>query len=96
MKTETMDKRLLTPDEAINLLNDGDEIHTFRNPAGALIGCDHKRENIIERIKANPDKLEIGGEMCRNMKHGLIIHDDGVLFVETNEDKLNLFDPVKN
>jgi len=91
-----MEKRLITPDEAIGLLNDGEEIHTFVNPrAGMMIGTDHSRESLIKRIKENPDKLEIGGEACRRMNHGLILKDDGNLFIETNEEKLNAFDPPK-
>lgn len=89
-----MDKRLITPDEAINLLNEDEHIHTFRNPNGMLLGADWNRVGLIERIRANPDKLEIGGDMCRGMKHGLILHDDGILFIETNEEKLNAFDPI--
>lgn len=90
-----MDRKFITPEEAINLLNDGEQVHTFRNPNGILLGCDVDRESIIERLKSNPDKIEIGGETCRSMKHALILEDNGFLFIETNEEKLNLFDPVE-
>lgn len=91
-----MEKRFLTPKEAISLLNDGEYIHTFRNPNGMLIGADHNRLALIEKIKANPDKLEIGGEACRKMNHGLILNVDGYLFIETNEEKINELDPVES
>lgn len=90
-----MDKRFITPKEAISLLNEDEQIHTFRNPNGMLLGCDHSRESIIERLEANPDKIEIGGDTCRRMKHGIILDDDGYLFIETNEEKLNAFDPLE-
>ena len=87
-------RKFITPEEAIGLLNDGDQIHTIRNTGGVLFGADYNREKLIERINANPDKLEIGGETCRSMKHGLILNDGGFLFIETSEEKLNAFDPV--
>ena len=91
-----MEKRFITPEEAINLLNNDEQIHTFRNPNSMLIGADHDRESIIERLEANPDKIQIGGEQCRRMKHGLILEDGGYLFIETNEEKLNAFDPLED
>lgn len=92
---KTMDKRMITPNEAIAILNDDERIHTFRNSAGMLIGADHDRDKLIDRIKNNPDSLEIAGDMARGMKHGLLMVDDvGNLFIETNEIKLNAFDPL--
>jgi hypothetical protein len=38
-----MSKRIITIDEAINLLKSGECVHTFRNPTGILIGTDWKR-----------------------------------------------------
>lgn len=89
-----MERKFITPEEAINLLNDTEEIHTFRNPNGMLIGCDISKNSIIEILKSNPGKIEIGGETCRIMNHALIVEDGGFLFIETNEEKLNLFDPL--
>jgi hypothetical protein len=81
--------------KAIDLLNDGEEIHTFRNPNGILIGCDIERETIIEYLNSNHDKIEIGGETCRNLNHSIVLKDKvGFLFIETNTEKLNLFDPI--
>jgi len=56
-----MGRRFITPDEAISLLKEGEEIHTYRDAPGVLFGADHDRERLIEKIKANPNKLEIGG-----------------------------------
>ncbi len=90
-----MDKKFITPDEAISLLNEDEQIHTFRNPNGMLLGADHNRESLIKLLRANPDKIQIGGEACRRINHGLIIDDGGYLFIETNEKKLNTFDPLE-
>lgn len=86
--------RFITPNEAISLLKEGEFIHTFRNPAGILLGCDHNRESLIEKLNANPDKIQIGGETARRMGHAIILEDSGYLFIENDKDKLNEFDPV--
>jgi len=91
-----MDKRFITLEEAISLLNEGNEIHTFRNGGGMLIGADHERESLLKRMEKYQTTLQIGGEMCRKLKHGVILEDEsGYLFIEANEEKLNVFDPIK-
>lgn len=87
--------RFLTTQEAINLLNDDERIHTFRNPAGILLGCDNDRSRILEIIN-EAKTIQIGGAGCRNLKHALVIEErnGSMLFVETNQDKLNEFDPI--
>jgi len=89
-----MEKKFITPEEAIALLNEGEFIHTYRNPAGMLIGCDIKRQDLIDRINANPEKLQIGGDACRQINHALVLEENGYLFIETNAEKLNEFDPL--
>jgi len=90
-----MDKKFITPADAISLLKDGEDIHTFRNPNGILIGCDIDRKKIIELLNNNPDKIELGGEMCKKLNHGVILYDNkGYLFIETDFEKLNAFDPI--
>lgn len=85
----------ITPEQAANCLNQGEEIHTFRNPAGMLLGMDYRRETVL-RVFNEADKIEIGGEQCRRMKHAIVVHkkDGGLLFVEANEDKINELDPL--
>jgi hypothetical protein len=79
----------ITVEQAISCLNDGDSIHTFLNPGGALIGADWSREAVIETLKSHPDKIEIGGKMCRKMKHGLVVwRGDEPVFIEANESKI--------
>lgn len=90
-------KRFITTDEAINLLPDKNEIHTFINSSVTLIGADWSREDVIEKLKA-ADKIEIAGYQARNMNHGLAVYNDSamyqsdILFVETDKDKLDKFD----
>lgn len=94
--SNTDDKRMITVDEAISLLPDGKEIHTFRNPgAGALIGADLKRERLIELMKTHADTLQVGGQSSRNMKHAIVLFDAvGPLFIANDKEKLDSFDPI--
>ncbi len=91
-----MEQRTISAEEAIALLPDGKQIHTYRNPAGMLIGADHSRKSLIADIKKYEYTLELCGDLCRSMKHGLALADDvGYLFIETDEEKLNAFDPIE-
>jgi len=89
-----MDRKFITPTEAISLLKNGDYVHTFRNSAEILVGCDIKRENLIERLNANPDKIEIAGETARQMNHAIVLDDGNYLFIENDKEKLDIFDPM--
>jgi hypothetical protein len=90
-----MERRFIKKEDAVSLLNDGDSIHTFRNPNGILLGCDNSREYILQKIQENESTLELGGDACRSLNHGLVIEDEsGLLFIETNEEKLKEFDPL--
>lgn len=78
--------------QAISFLNDGDDIHTFRNPAASMmIGCDHSRDSIVKSLKS-AEIIQLTGKIARGMKHGMVIDEGGLLFIETNEDKLNEFE----
>lgn len=80
----TPDRILLTPEQAMSMLSDEQDIHTFRDAGMCLIGCDHSRESLLELI--NLHTCEIGGPACQQMNHGLVITDDnGPLFVECRE-----------
>jgi len=79
------DERIvLSKEQALSMLGDGDEIHTFRTPGmGIMLGADWKRQSILDAIEDN--ECELGGPMCQRMNHGLIVHVDGPLFVECRE-----------
>lgn len=91
-------KRFLTLEQAISLLPEGDYIHTFYG-GFALIGADWERQEVIDKLKS-VDKIEIAGEMARNMGHGLAVYNNDaeymsdVLFIETDKKKLDAFDPI--
>ena len=75
------DRIALSKEQALSMLGDDEQIHTFRSTAVAMIGCDWPRESIVEAINAND--CELGGPSCISMNHGLVIHVDGApLFVE--------------
>lgn len=91
-------KRYITAEEAADLLPDRDAIHTFKGVGPVLIGADWDREGVLNKLKTS-DKIEIAGETARNMGHGLAVYNDNaklqsdILFIETEEEKLNQFDP---
>lgn len=75
---------VLTTEQALSMLGDGEGIHTFRSlPPGILVGSDWTRKNILDAIEDS--ECELGGPMCQAMNHGLIVHVDGPLFVECRE-----------
>ena len=78
------DQVLLTYEEAVSRLPDGDEIHTFRNPNGMLIGADWDRQELLSAMKA-AEKILVAGRAAQAMHHGLaILNDQGrLLFIET-------------
>lgn len=76
------DRRVLTKEEAIAMLPDGDTIHTFRNPAGMLLGADWSRADVIKAIEQH--EVELAGDTATQMKHGMVLHDGrGYLFIQT-------------
>jgi len=63
----------LTVDEAIGLLVDGDQHHSFANPNGGMfIGADLDRAAAITEIR-EAFALELGGPSCQAMGHGLVV-----------------------
>lgn len=75
-------RTFITPDEAENMLADGERIHTFRQAGFILLGCDVDRQDIVDMLKKF--KPELSGKQATAMKHGLVIEDDkGFMFIET-------------
>lgn len=62
----------LDPDEALRLLKSGDEIHTFLNPGGMLVGADWSRHEATELIWKSSRRC-LGGPMASDMGHGLVV-----------------------
>ena len=83
-------KLRITPEQAKTLLTDSERIHTFRSLTGILLGCDWDKSSIVEELERNTFGIEIGGEQCKRMGHGLVIwtsHNDP-LFVEADKDRI--------
>lgn len=86
-------KAYITTEQALSILPDGDEIHTFVNAAFGLMGCDWNRLELEDKIKKS-DYLELTEKMAKGMNHGLCAYDNSVtkqseiLFIETNPNKL--------
>lgn len=79
----------LSFDQAVALLPDGDEVHTFLNPGGILVGANWPREKILEVIKEHG--AEVSGDQAQRMKHGIVITQygsHGPLFIETKSNVL--------
>lgn len=93
-----MERIILTADEAISLLPEGDEIHTTRQTGFMFIGADWSREDIIDAIQKS-ERREITGPVARSMGHGLALYpknakyQSDILFVQTCKAKLDEFDP---
>lgn len=68
---EITERVYLSYDEAVAMLPDGDEIHTFVNPTGGMmVGADWSRESVLELFKTGLP--EIAGEMATSMGHGIV------------------------
>lgn len=82
-----MDK--VTKEQALRLIGDGEAIHTFREAAFCIVGCDWKRKEMIEAFDKYEDTFQLAGENAKIFKHGLALEDEsGYVFIETLEDVL--------
>ena len=77
---------LLTYDEAVALLPDGDTIHTYLDGGLAIIGADWKRSQVLELLEAT-NRREVTGRSAQSMGHGLAAFEaDGTpVFIETRQ-----------
>lgn len=74
---------LIPIDQAIELLPDGEYIHTFRNPGGMLVGADWPKVDLVEAMRC-ASGIARTGAMAQSLKHGLAIdHNGSLLFIET-------------
>lgn len=76
----------LTYEQALELLPEGDSIHTFRQAGPIPIGCDWEREDILDALQFNT--IYTTGDIAQSMGHGIAIQDKkGWLFIETKKAK---------
>lgn len=75
---------ILTTEEAIAMLPDGDTVHTFRQEGMFILGADRDRDEIIQAIKDN--EVELAGEVATGLRHGMVLKDSiGPLFIATKD-----------
>jgi hypothetical protein len=80
------DRVVLTGYQALDMLpNDGEidsKIHVYRCcETGVMVGFNLDRDCVVDKIRDN--HCEIGGDMCRELGHGLVIKDGcEFMFVE--------------
>ena len=79
----TDDVVLLSYDEAVALLPEGERIHTFLDSGIALLGADWDRDQVLGLLRTT-DRREVTGPAAQAMKHGLAAFRDGApVFIET-------------
>jgi hypothetical protein len=91
------EKIILTPDEAISLLPDGEHVHNYINNApGLFLGCDYDRADAEEHIRKAIQR-EIAGPHCQGMKHALAVwsSETKVSFFETDMPKVKAMEAAK-
>lgn len=90
----------LTKEEVLSCLKNNDYVHTFINAGFGLIGADWSIENLIEKLD-NAEDIQIGGESCRAMQHGIVIFpknakkQSDLYFVECDDKKLSAIEKAK-
>lgn len=93
-----MAKIFLTVEQAVDLLPEGEEVHTFKQTAFGMLGCDWSRDEVIGKIQ-NSECREVTGYQARTMRHGLALYQKDakyvkdILFVETDMEKLDRLYP---
>ncbi len=80
--------RLLTFDEAVALLPDGDQIHAVLDGDEALLGADWDRATILQLLAA-ADLREVAGPRAQARRHGLAAWLGNMpVFIETRPGSL--------
>lgn len=76
---------IVSYDDAVAMLPDGDTIHTFRGSLPMMIGADWPREGILSAL-AKTEVIQLSGPVATGMGHGLVVFDGGsYLFIETKK-----------
>lgn len=88
--------RTVTIEQAISLLPQGEYIHTILNPGNNMFfGSNWSRFELIEEMKKCSGTIQLSGRMARQTGHGVgFRRGEGWVFVETDAEKLNKFDPL--
>lgn len=74
---------MVTFEQAVAMLADGDEVHTFRNAGPMILGANWSRPELLKAMRASP-AIELSGKVATSMRHGLAIDDEiGKVFIAT-------------
>jgi len=88
------DKLFLTYEQAVSMLSDDDQIHTFRSNVMCLLGADWDRAELLEAIKNG--KPRVGGSQCKALGHGLVVFTGNEpLFIETKNNAPEEFEEAQ-
>jgi len=86
------DKIILTKSDVYNLMP---KVHTFLNPGHMLLGADWSMKAFVDAVEES-DQIEIGGDQCKSMGHGLVIwRGDDPVFIECDEEIIKEFEESK-
>lgn len=94
-----MNRKILTIEQAIDILPQNDKIHCFVNAEFGLIGADWDKEKVVETLK-EAEFVEIGGEQCKALKHALICipknakRQSDLYFFESRVDKIDYYEKL--
>ena len=81
----TDDIQLLTYDEAVALLPDGERIHTFVQAGPAILGAGWDRADVLALLETT-ERREVTGAAAQELGHGLAAFRDGEpVFIATRE-----------
>ena len=69
-----MSRRVLTDDEAVKLLPEGESIHTFYNLPTMLLGADWSRAEVLHKLREEGVLIELTGGKARETGHGMCVH----------------------
>lgn len=78
------DRVRVPTEQAIEMLPDGEMIHTFRQTPLCLVGADWTRQQVMAAIATFG--AEFSGPAATAAKHGLVLKDEtGYVFIATRE-----------
>ena len=90
---EEVERKFLTKEEALDclIIKDG-QVHNFINGGFSLIGADWSIKE-VEKCLEKAESIEIGGDNCRKLNHGIVVIKDGdIYFFEADNEKLDKYD----
>ena len=94
-----MSRKILTIEQAIDILPQKEQIHCFINAGFGLVGADWNKEKVVEALKC-AEVVEIGGEQCKALKHALVCipknakRQSDLYFFESRVDKIDYYEEL--